>query len=197
MDQPARPPGTERGRRSVSHPRSCLINVDRFRDRSSSPALSSQPRAWQYATRNRSVSSTVASSSALTVEYNAAAKPTRTASLSAVMLSQSCTTSSASCGRFQHVKPQLRANSAELASGTSERLASRSQWALLASRQRRRPTRKPPGSRTLAQGGGWSSRSRRLDGLGQRHSCAVLWGRLPFWEGLPLPGRRSARVNKW
>ena len=32
MDQPARrPPRTERSRRSVSHPRSCLIEVDRFR----------------------------------------------------------------------------------------------------------------------------------------------------------------------
>lgn len=49
------------------------------------------------------MSSTAASSSAVTVENSADAKPTRTASLSTITLSQSCTTSSSS--PFQHRFP--------------------------------------------------------------------------------------------
>ena len=74
----------------------------------------------------RSVSSTPASSSALTAGYSAAAKPARTASLSAVMLSQSCTTRSSS--PLQRTFP-----------------ASQSQWPITASgslaRSRSRPRR--------------------------------------------------------
>lgn len=73
-----------------------LVQTSAAHARWNSSALNSRPCARQWPTRNRSVSSTVASSSALTVEYCAGAKPTWTASLSTIRLSQSCTNRSAS-----------------------------------------------------------------------------------------------------